>query len=103
MDNRGVGSQACQLEGYNSSLTIVGAFELVSMSGLPDMASLHVFGYSVPSEPLYLGLLCCCVFVAIIMLYRPSSRSQQLAVSTLCQAVRRGKTSHEQPDHSCKV
>ncbi|CAO1597068.1 hypothetical protein XANCAGTX0491_000897 [Xanthoria calcicola] len=81
----------------------LGAYELVSMVGLPDMASLHLFGYSVPLEVLYIGLLWCCICVVVIMLYRSSSRSQQLAVSTFLQVTRRAKTSHEQPHHSCKV
>lgn len=63
-------------------LTIVGAYELVSVIGLPNMASLHLFGYSVSSEALYIGLLWCCICFAVIMLYRSSSRSQQLAVLT---------------------
>lgn len=91
------------VQGIQQMLTIVGAYELVSMVGLPNMASLHLFGYSVPSEALYIALLWCCICVAIIMLYRSSSPSRQLAVSTFLQVTRRAKTSHEQPHHSCKV
>ncbi|KAL8642137.1 MAG: hypothetical protein Q9226_008541 [Calogaya cf. arnoldii] len=81
----------------------IGALGLFSICGLPNMPSLHVFGYTVPPEPLYFGLFCCCAFITIMMLFRSSSRSQQLAVSTLYQVTGRGKTSHEQPHHSCKV
>ncbi|KAL8993386.1 MAG: hypothetical protein Q9169_006389 [Polycauliona sp. 2 TL-2023] len=81
----------------------LGAFALLSMSGLPDMTLLHAFARSVSPQPLYLGLLCCCVFIAIIMLYQWFPRGRRLALSTLHQVTQHGKASHEQAHHSYKV